>query len=145
MCFNGGGPEYILGAMKTFKLVAVLLVLLVLAGLGFFLFGHFSDGYRAGTVIKLSRKGYVFKTYEGQLNLGMVLGDPGTAQSEGFTNPMTSNIWHFSVPGSEKEVIRILEESLLTGKRVKLHYVEKFVKMPWRGDTKYLITEVQSL
>ena len=43
--------------MKTAKLIVAALVVLVLIGLGYYLFGNYSDGYRAGTVIKLSRKG----------------------------------------------------------------------------------------
>ena len=42
----------------------VILLLGILAG-SVAIFANFSDGYRVGRVIKLSRKGYVFKTWEG--------------------------------------------------------------------------------
>lgn len=61
--------------MKTAKLIVVLVILAVLAGGSYYMFGSYSDGNRAGTVIKRSRKGLLFKTYEGELNLGLVLGD----------------------------------------------------------------------
>ncbi len=69
------------------------------------------------------------------MNLGMILSDEpgGTA---------VSNIWFFSVSGSEKEAIEKLENAMLTGKRVKLHYKEKFMTLPWRGDTKYMVYKV---
>jgi len=121
--------------MKTWKLVLALFFLAVVGIALFVMYGNYSTGFRAGTVIKLSHKGFAMKTYEGQLNLGMVLSDEpgGTA---------VSNIWFFSVPEKEKEVVRKLEEAMLTGKRVKLHYKEKFVTLPWRGDTKYMVYNV---
>lgn len=122
--------------MNTAKLISAFIVVLVLAGLGYYLFGNYSDGYRAGTVIKLSNKGLVFKTYEGDLNLGMVMNE-----SE---NPVSvSNIWPFSVSASDKEVLDQLEAAMMSGRRAKLHYREKFLAVPWRGDTKYIVYKVE--
>lgn len=118
--------------MKRWQ-VFLLLFLLLIGSIGaFIMFGSYSDGTRAGTVIKLSHKGYAFKTYEGQLNLGMVLNDDPAGVA-------VSNIWTFSVPASKDDVIQKLESAMLSGKRVKLHYKEKFVQLPWRGETKYLV------
>lgn len=36
----------------------------------FVIYVNFSEGKRAGELIKMSRKGVIFKTYEGQLNTG---------------------------------------------------------------------------
>jgi hypothetical protein len=122
--------------MRKAKLILFLVVVVLLGVAAFYLFGSYSEGFRAGTVIKLSRKGMAMKTYEGQLNLGMVLSDqPGGAT--------VSNIWDFSVPGSRKETIERLEKAMLNGQRVKLHYKEKFVTLPWRGDTKYMVYDVE--
>ena len=122
--------------MRKVKLVLVLVVLAVFGVAAFIMFGSYSDGSRAGTVIKLSRKGYAFKTYEGQLNLGMVLSDDPTGAS-------ISNIWDFSVPASNEMAVERLERAMLNGQRVKLLYKEKFLKLPWRGDTKYMVYEVE--
>lgn len=98
----------------------------------YFLFGSFSNGTRAGVVIKLSKKGVIFKTYEGQLNTG------GFADSDG---QLTSSIWAFSVV--DDQVVRDLSDAELSGQRVKLHYNEKFYKLFFRGDTKYFVNKVE--
>jgi hypothetical protein len=121
--------------MKTVKLILTAIVLLALAGLAFYLFGNYSDGYRAGTVIKLSKRGLMMKTYEGQLNLGMGIHDQNTSVA-------VSNVWDFSVRASDTLALARLDTALMSGKRAKLHYREKFVQVPWRGDTKYQVYKV---
>lgn len=121
--------------MKTVKLFFALIVLAALAGVAYYLFGTFSDGERAGTVIKMSRKGFIFKTYEGELNLGMVLSDNSGAS--------VSNIWEFSVPASDREALDKLDTAMARGHRAKLYYRQKFVKAPWRGETEYLVYKVE--
>jgi hypothetical protein len=127
--------------MKKFIAFLVLILLAILAVAAYFAFGSYSEGFRAGTVIKLSNKGVAFKTYEGQLNLGMVLSE-GNA---GVTSTEVSNIWEFSVLKSDTAVLRQLEQAMLNGHRAKLHYEEKYMKLPWRGDTRYLVNGVESL
>ncbi len=124
--------------MAKLKIIALILIVLVVGVGGYFLFGNYSDGYRAGTMVKFSKKGVLFKTYEGELNLGMVLND----QQPGVS---VANIWKFSVKGSEDELNNKLQQALLNGKRVKVHYDEKFFQFDWRGDTKYIVDEVDIL
>src|SRR5688572_2146750 len=113
--------------MNKVKLVSAFLVLAVLGGLAYYLYGNYSDGFRAGTVVKLSRKGNLFKTYEGQLNLGMVL-------TENSPSPTSvGNIWEFSVGRQDQDVVDSLEKAMTTGQRVRLHYKEKYRTLPWRG------------
>ncbi len=88
--------------------------------------------------MKLSRKGYVFKTYEGQLNLGMVINQDANAMAS------VNNIWEFSVSKKDQAVIDSLENAITTGKRVRLHYREKYKALPWRGETVYFIYKVES-
>ncbi|HKP97177.1 MAG TPA: hypothetical protein VJ385_15615 [Fibrobacteria bacterium] len=122
--------------MKTVKLLAFAVVVLALLGAGYYLFGNYGDGYRAGTVIKLSRKGLLFKTYEGQLNMGMGIHDSGA-------DIAVSNVWPFSVSASDSAALKALDSALMSGKRAKLHYREKFVTVPWRGETKYQVYKVE--
>lgn len=90
----------------------------------------YSEGSRAGRLIKFSQKGYVFKTYEGELNLG------GISTVNGGV--LVNNMWLFSV--ADHSVADSL--SILEGKDVRLHYKEKLSTLPWRGDTKYIVDRV---
>jgi hypothetical protein len=121
--------------MRTVKFIFIGIVIIVLAILSYFMFGSYSDGNRSGTIAKLSRKGVIFKTYEGQLNVGGISVD-GSGH--------TSALWDFSVSNGEKEVIKQLEDAALTGAHVKLYYKEKFYTLSWRGDTKYFVYKVET-
>src|SRR5687768_15443648 len=111
--------------MRTFKFIFLGIVIIALAILSYFLFGNYSEGNRAGTIAKLSRRGVLIKTYEGQLNIGGISTD----------GSHTSPLWDFSVSNGEKEVIKQLEDAALTGDHVKLYYKEKFYTLSWRGET----------
>ncbi len=125
--------------MKKFFIISGISILLVFIALASFLyFGSYSRGIRAGVVVKLSEKGFIFKTYEGQLNIGTF----GAFKND--DNQLTT-VFEFSVPKDRKEVIQALQEVSLTGERVNLHYEEKYFKYFWLGDTKYLITRVERL
>ena len=127
--------------MKNLKVFLLLIFLVGIGVGGYMLFGNYSDGFRAGTMIKFSKKGFVAKTYEGQLNLGMVINESGNAG----TPATASNIWNFSVDSGEEEVVQTLEDALLSGKRVKVHYKEKFFTLFFRGDTKYFVYKAEVL
>ena len=90
----------------------------------------YSEGNRAGRLIKFSHKGYLFKTYEGELNLGGINTVNG--------NVLVNNMWLFSVTDAS------IADSLsnLEGKDISLHYKEKMATLPWRGDTKYIVDRV---
>ena len=95
----------------------------------FAIYGNVSEGERIGKIIKLSKKGYVIKTHEGQLNTGEI--------AEG--------LWNFSVKKSDKDVLKDLSNAMKSGSRVSLYYDQKFVTIPFFGDTKYFITKVEVL
>lgn len=115
-----------------------LLLLLGIAAIGviitFLIFNYtYSEGNRAGVLIKFSKKGYLFKTYEGELNLGGMGNIPNTAQM--------NVIWHFSVKD------KAIADSLmgLEGRKVSLHYQEKIKAMFWQGETNYFVDGVEVL
>jgi hypothetical protein len=85
----------------------------------------YSEGYRAGELVKFSHKGIIFKTWEGELSQGV---------SE-------AQLFEFSVEDHEKEVIQDLQE--LQGHHVRLTYKERFRTFFWLGDTKYYVTKVE--
>lgn len=119
--------------MKRIIFVIVLIFVVVLA---LAVFGSYSKGYRSGIIMKMSSRGYVIKTYEGQLNTGGFSGDVTGGD-------MTSMIWNFSVRKSEKRVIEKIEEAVNQGKRVKLYYEEKYIAIPFLGETKYFVDSVE--
>ncbi len=85
---------------------------------------------------RLSNRGYLFKTYEGELRMGGLFEGDGT---------MNSSQWVFSVSAKNKDAISKLEEAIKNGHRVSLTYEEKFFKLPWNGDTKFFVTDVEVL
>ncbi len=113
-------------------------LVVVLATLAFFTFGHYSDGYRAGTLVKLSKKGVIFRTYEGDLNTQMFIDDNAAASGVGF------KVWNFSVI-EDANLISKMEQALLDGHRVKLQYKERFFILPWIGETEYIVYDMEKL
>lgn len=123
--------------MRFFKRLLIIMIVIGIAVMTFGYFGVYDEGVRAGIVLRLSKKGIIFKTYEGQLNLqtfGALKGTSPIAES-----------FDFSVESDDKEVIRELEAVALSGERVNLHYVKRYWIFPWRGDTKYFVTKVERL
>ncbi len=122
----------------TKKVVKRILLIALIIGLGVFAFnywGVYDEGVRAGTVLRVSKKGMLFKTHEGQLNLETF------GALKGASPIMES--FNFSVEGGEEEVLQELEKVALSGERVNLHYIKRYVAFPWRGDTKYFAVKVE--
>ena len=114
-------------------LIIIFILLIGLIALAYF--GIYDEGIRAGNVVRISKKGIIFKTYEGQLNLqsfGALKGASPFAET-----------FDFSVANNKTEVIKELEAVALTGERVNLHYIKRYNVFPWRGDTKYFIISVE--
>jgi hypothetical protein len=89
----------------------------------------YSDGDRVGYVQKLSHKGWICPTWEGELAMSPVPGSP-------------PEIFRFTV--RDDEVVKRLRAA--EGKRVALHYKEKRgVPSSCFGDTRYFITDVRPL
>lgn len=115
--------------MKKFLIVFALL-LIILSG-AYFAYTQYaySEGVRAGMLVKFSKKGYIFKTYEGELNLGGV-----SQQNQTIMN----NMWEFSV--KDKSVAEKLMGK--EGERVQLHYKEINKNFFFQGDTRYFVDSV---
>lgn len=96
--------------------------------IGYFVFVYYvpySEGVRSGELIKISHKGYVVKTWEGEISQGI----------------SGAQIFEFSVMDNQPEVIEKLKE--LQGSFVKVNYVERYKTFFWWGDTRYFITDVE--
>ena len=89
----------------------------------------YSDGERAGILQKFSRRGWLCKTYEGELAMSIV---PG----------VTPTIWDFSV--RDEQVVPKLK--LMLGKRVVLHYTEhRGIPTTCFGYTGYYVDSVSAV
>lgn len=107
--------------------ISVLVVVALIAGyFAIVLNWSYSSGERAGWVQKLAKKGWVCKTWEGELALVSM---PGAAV-EKFLFTVTDD-------AVAEKINRVL------GKRVALHYEEK-VGLPTTcfGETRYFVTGV---
>lgn len=107
-----------------------LLTVLLFLGAAYLLVAFnwsYSDGSRAGYIQKLSQKGWVCKTWEGELAMTTV---PGVA-------PV---LWGFSVWDQ-----RVADDlSKVMGKRVILHYKEyRYLPTTCFGETDYYVDRVE--
>lgn len=123
--------------MKVVKRILIAAVVIGIIVFSVMYWGIYDEGVRAGNVLRISKKGMLFKTYEGQLNLQTFGALKGS-------NPIMES-FDFSVGSHEDQVINDLEAVALSGERVNLHYVKRYATFPWRGDTKYFITKVERL
>ena len=105
----------------------VVLLLLIAAWFAFAWHWSYSEGERAGWVQKFSRKGWVCKTWEGELALVSL---PGTSTVEKFQFTVHDD-------ATAQAINKVM------GKRVTLHYGEK-VGLPSScfGETRYFVTGV---
>jgi hypothetical protein len=109
--------------------LTAIVVLVPMLWTWFSLNWSYSDGERAGTLQKFSRKGWICKTYEGELALYVVGG-------------VAPEIWHFSV--RDKTLVNTMNEA--TGKRVRLHYSEhRFIPTSCFAETSYFVDRVEPI
>ena len=109
---------------KILFIILGSLLALYLMYFAFIYFVTFSEGTRAGELIKFSHKGVIVKTWEGEISQGI----------------SGAQIFSFSVMDKEADVIEKLKE--YQGRYVKLTYVERYDTFFFWGDTKYFITDV---
>ncbi len=125
---------------RTILLSSLLLILVVFGWSYWNYYNPFSDGTRVGMLQKFSRKGNVFKTYEGEL------------LQEGFSGrngSLSAQYFYFSV--EDEAVASQLEKS--QGQAVKVHYTQYRRSLPWRGENnsarnqetgQYLVDKVEA-
>ncbi len=122
-----------LAQFAKFSKVFIWLLLIPILLLALYTWGAltwvYSSGERAGYVQKLSQKGWVCKTYEGEL---ILVSMPGT-QAEKFA---------FTV--RDENIAKKIDETV--GKRVRLVYEEhKGIPTDCFGETSYFVQDVQLL
>lgn len=118
---------------KKFLMISGLVLIGLFVAYVFLCGMTYSTGARTGIVIKISQKGYLFKTYEGELNLGGI--------SEGDGTIMPTRIWQFSVQKNDTATYNTLTNT--QGKHVRLHYREVYKNFFWQSETPYLVEKVE--
>jgi hypothetical protein len=109
--------------------IPVVLIALVAAWIWLMMAWNYSSGERAGWVQKFSRKGWICKTWEGEIALVTM---PGTAQEK-----FLFTVWDDAVASQVNTAM---------GKRVSLRYEEK-VGLPGScfGETRYWVNGVKTV
>ena len=114
--------------IKKFYTWTIVILLLVFAVFIYWkYFFTYSEGNRAGLLQKFSKRGQVFKTWEGEMILSSVKSSQNVA--------LASEKFLFSV--TDKDVAGKL--SHLEGRFITVHYSEKNGKLFWKGDTEYFV------
>jgi hypothetical protein len=119
---------------KFFWLLAIILLGFAIYA-AIILYYPYSEGTRSGILRKLSHKGMVFKTWEGELQMSAVM-----VPNPSDDNIAGGNIWLFSV--KDDATIKALQDAEVSGKRVNMHYKEHLKMLFWRGDTRYFVDGV---
>jgi hypothetical protein len=119
------------------KKVVGIVVAVIVAGVGLWVWAHyfyvFGEGVKAGTLNYVVKKGYIFKTYEGEMILTGF-------QTKGLTT-MGSNEFLFSIADPA------LAQKLMvnSGKEMQLHYSEYKGAVAWRGYSQFVVDSVVSI
>ena len=113
--------------IKAYLTAALALIVVVAGYVLVIMLWSYSSGERAGWVQKFSNKGWLCKTWEGEM--AMVSMPGSTSEKFNFT------VWDDAVADQLNKVM---------GKRVSLHYEEK-VGIPTScfGETRYYVTSVK--
>lgn len=88
---------------------------------------EFSSGSRVGTITKFSKKGWIFKSYEGEAMIGGL--EPGP---DGGLIPVK---WSFTV--LSKDLVPIVEEAMASGQKVRMDYVQVWARGVIRANSSY--------
>ena len=106
---------------KWYATIAAIAGVIILISLMLFLSG-FSNGVRYGNLIKLSEKGFIFKTYEGTLKIG---------------DEATVNAWVFNFSIEDTDLAEELLKNV--GRDVIITYEQRY--FTWFYDTDYFVVD----
>jgi hypothetical protein len=118
------------------KATTILFTVIIVALIGFIYWRYFfvfAEGTKAGVLNTFQKKGYLFKTYEGQLIQSGFRGNPSTA--------IQSNQFSFSVT-NESVAQKLMQNS---GKDMELHYKRYNAGLPWRGMQLFVIDSIYNI
>lgn len=122
---SASSPTFLNKVKKIFYRLLFVFFIVLVGYVSFIYYVPFSTGVRTGELIRFSKRGVLFKTWEGEMSQGI----------------SGAQIFSFSVQTSEKDVVEKLEN--LQGKYVKLKYLERYRTFFWLGDSRFFITGVE--
>jgi hypothetical protein len=113
------------------KLLWILIIAFFLFSTVYYFYRTYtvSEGTRTGILFKISKKGKIFKTFEGQLQLA------------GAAIMNKESTFEFSV--LNEDIYNQIQN--LEGKNIRLHYEEKVDAFPWQGDTNYIVIKAEEI
>ena len=120
--------------MKTSLKSTLLACAMVLASSSYA--GCYSEGIRTGDLQNFSQKGFVTKSWEGELVM------EGTKISGSGGSVRGGNVWAFSV--TDAAVAKVIDGAMMTGAKVALRYCQANPFDVTRGlstNTPYVITQ----
>lgn len=123
--------EGLLGCIFISIVLAIMLVIGLVKIPG--CYQGYSDGTRAGVVLKFSNKGLMFKSYEGELKM-VTNGTAGQMMNAGT----------FKFSCRKPDVALKIQAAIDSGRPVTLKYTE-WLMHPWTISTGYEVLDVQDI
>ena len=93
-------------------------------------FGDNSEGVRKGVPVKLSYKGWVWKTHEGQLSIS------------GLQSGGVPYIWEFTVCSKNTDLIKKIHDALDKGEQITVKYTSPLLYFKWIQKSQYCVLDV---
>ena len=121
---------------NSLKLLLALIILAMIAFLGWWMWQHYFHPYRIsqekGWIMKVSNEGQLFKTFEGEMISEGYIEDTLVAMHSDFS---------FSIPSDSlaREAMRWSQN----GQRVVLTYDEFKGTVLWRGNSRHVVTKIE--
>ena len=121
------------GLGRRVRIVSIVGLVAIVGALALYIWAtlsfDYSNGERAGVLQKFSRRGWVCKTYEGELALYVVAG-------------VQPEVWSFTV----RDATVAKQLAAAVGQRVQLHYAEhRGVPSSCFGDTRYFVDRINAI
>lgn len=131
-------PSPISNPKRNVKRFMLWVIAILILGVGIWSYFNYFNAYiidaqKIGYISSVEKRGVIFKTYEGKL-------------TEEYTNQNGTQIIpkDFEFTFSDSELAEKAMNLQGTGKRIKVRYRKYNDTLPWRGDSEYVVFDIQS-
>lgn len=122
---------------SSLKVVLALIIVAMALFLGWWMWQHYFNPYRVsqekGWIMKVSNEGTLFKTFEGEMISEGYVDDTIPAMHSDFTFSITND-----------SLVRTAMRLSQDGKRVVVTYNEYKGTVLWRGNSKHVVTAIET-